>query len=81
MLLNLVRFANILSVNLLVEIMLNNVILNSDVDLRIKCLELAIQSSCSCEVTKIATKYYDFLTGKNDPLIFISTFNSSNKFN
>ncbi|KDO02751.1 hypothetical protein REISMN_01720 [Rickettsia tamurae subsp. buchneri] len=73
---NLIRFANILSISLLVEIMLNN-----DLNLRMKCLELAIQSSCSCGVTNIAMEYYNFLTGKNDPLIFISTFNSSNKFN
>ena len=63
--------------------MLNNVTvtLNNDLDLRMKCLELAIQSSCSCEVTNIAKEYYNFLTGKNDPMLVISGFNSNTKFN
>jgi hypothetical protein len=63
--------------------MLNNVTvtLNNDLDLRMKCLELAIQSGCSCEVTNIAMRYYNFLTGKNNPILVISAFNPSTKFN
>ncbi|MCC8399468.1 MAG: hypothetical protein LN563_02700 [Rickettsia endosymbiont of Platyusa sonomae] len=71
-----IRFANILPINLLVEIMLDN-----DLDLRMKCLELAIQSSCSCEVTNIAREYYNFLTCRNDPMTIISAFNPSTKLN
>ncbi|WP_341764061.1 hypothetical protein [Candidatus Tisiphia endosymbiont of Beris chalybata] len=63
-------------ISVLVEIMLNN-----DLNLRIKCLELAIASSCNGEITEIAMKYYNFLTGKNDPMIFISAFNPSMKLN
>ncbi|EER22574.1 hypothetical protein REIS_1808 [Rickettsia endosymbiont of Ixodes scapularis] len=55
--------------------------LNNDLNLRMKCLELAIQSSCSCEVTNIAMEYYNFLTAKNDPMMFISTFSPNTKFN
>lgn len=63
--------------------MLNNLTVtsNNDVDLRMKCLELAIQSSCSCEVTNIAMEYYNFLTGKNDPMLVISAFTPNTKFN
>ena len=63
--------------------MLNNVTatLNNDLDLRMKCLRLEIQSSCSCEVTNIAMEYYNFLTGKSDPMLVISAFNPSIKFN
>lgn len=55
--------------------------LNNDLDLRIRCLELAIQSSGNREVVDIAAKYYNFLTAKNDPLMFISAFPSNTKFN
>ncbi len=57
------------------------IMLNNDIELRMKCLELAIQSNCSCEVTEIAMKYYNVLIGQNNSMMIVSTWQSNTKFN
>ncbi|WP_375318646.1 hypothetical protein [Candidatus Tisiphia endosymbiont of Oplodontha viridula] len=63
--------------------MLNNVkvTLYHDLDLRMKCLELAIQSHCSCDAVDVATNYYNFLTGQNDNIPFALALTNKMNFN
>jgi hypothetical protein len=53
----------------------------SDIELKIECLKLAIQSHCSCDAVDVATNYYNFLTGQNDNIPFTLALTNKMNFN
>ncbi|UCM85577.1 MAG: hypothetical protein LF885_06395 [Rickettsia endosymbiont of Culicoides impunctatus] len=74
---NLFRFANI-DENLII---ISNLMFTSDIELKIECLKLAIQSHCSCDAVDVATNYYNFLIGQNDNIPFALTLTKKMNFN
>lgn len=53
----------------------------SDIELKMQCLKLAIQSHCSCDAVDVATNYYNFLTGQNDNIPFALALTNKMNFN
>ncbi len=61
--------------------MISNIMLRSDIELKMECLKLAIQSNCSCDAVDVATHYYNFLIGQNGNITFTLPFTNKINFN
>ena len=59
----------------------SNVMFTSDIELKMECLKLAIQSNCSCDAVDVATNYYNFLIGQNDNIPFVLALTNKMNFN